>query len=90
MISTESVAVNSPTSVTVWIVTSAPFEGTTRSAEQLVSVENQSVTTLKDAVLNTYEKVGELPFSPVHFGVRQANSVLMHGQIEQGQVKVLG
>jgi hypothetical protein len=79
-----------PTSVTVWIVTSAPFEGTSRAAMQEVSVKDQKVTTLKEAVMNTYSKVGELPFSPVDFGVRQGDSVLITGQIQGDRIEVLG
>jgi len=77
------------TNFTVWIVTSAPHEGTTRATLENISVSDQGTKTLSAAVLKTYSKVGALPFSPVNFGVRKGEEVVLHGQIENGQITQL-
>ena len=82
----QSMNSTSSTSFTVWIVTSPPFDGATRTATQDVKLPNQNDASMRQAVMGTYSTVGDLPFTPVNFGIRKGNDVVGHGQIENGKI----
>jgi hypothetical protein len=77
---------NEPTNVIVWITTSSPFEGVTMASEGEMRVNDCEQATLKNAVHTFYSGLQNLPASPLPFGVRTGNNVMMQGVIEAGGV----
>lgn len=77
---------NSPTSVTVWITTSSPFEGSITATEKELSMVNCTPENLQDAVLTLYKKIENVPSAPMEFGVRTGNDLVMRGIIQGGEI----
>lgn len=77
---------NSPTSVTVWIITSSPFDGVICASEGEMAVRNCEPITLRNAVHTFYNDLQNAPASPLPFGVRTGDNVMMQGIIEAGQI----